>query len=102
MRFSCRVRVLLLVYNLIRVISNFVNFANKIVCGDRSFTDERRALVIRNTSEKWPIEFVEVEYRPSGLSYDRAYLDPKTRAISARLRRRNYRVTDGYDDDVPL
>ncbi|KAG7289851.1 hypothetical protein NEMBOFW57_006228 [Staphylotrichum longicolle] len=35
-----------------------------VACGDRAFTDERRASVIRNTSRDWPIEFVEAEYRP--------------------------------------
>ncbi|KAH6635842.1 hypothetical protein F5144DRAFT_487270 [Chaetomium tenue] len=35
-----------------------------VACGDRAFTDKRRASVIRNTSRDWPIEFVEAEYRP--------------------------------------
>ncbi|KAH8878677.1 hypothetical protein GQ53DRAFT_834785 [Thozetella sp. PMI_491] len=81
-------------------------------CGDRAFTDERRASVIRNTSKDWPIEFVEAEYRPHGdrlrhrqgrarHSEDR----PRDGSRPAmRLRRRDRRTerTNSWSSNLPL
>lgn len=67
--------------------------------------------MIRNTSKKWPIDFVEAEYRPSYGAH-RAHGSPAVPTMRLRspavprmrLRRRDPRAElhDTYDDDIPL
>ncbi|KAB5528998.1 hypothetical protein GE09DRAFT_1041919 [Coniochaeta sp. 2T2.1] len=75
-----------------------------VACGDRQFTDERRASVIRNTSRKWPIVFVEAEYRPGHVTQQTSHRSPVARRMRLTRRDRHPGGSSSYDDDddIPL
>ncbi|KAH8909446.1 hypothetical protein BR93DRAFT_956577 [Coniochaeta sp. PMI_546] len=73
-----------------------------VACGDRLFTDERRASVIRNTSKSWPIEFVEAEYRPSYGANKPSSRSPAAPTMRLRRRARRPERPESYDDNVRL
>ncbi|KAB5513058.1 hypothetical protein GE09DRAFT_1163722 [Coniochaeta sp. 2T2.1] len=66
--------------------------------------DERRASVIRNTSRKWPIVFVEAEYRPGHVTQQTSHRSPVARRMRLTRRDRHPRGSSSYDDDddIPL